>query len=54
VANLTRADAGEFPELAARIPVQSTVEVFGLSHANEAIDAVRQGRVHGAAVLDCG
>ncbi len=53
VANLTRADAEEFLELAARIPVQTSVEVFGLSEANEAIDAVRHGRVSGAAVLDC-
>ena len=53
VANLTRADAEEFLELAARIPVRTSIEVLGLSQANEAIDAVRQGRVNGAAVLDC-
>jgi alcohol dehydrogenase, propanol-preferring len=53
VANLTRADAEEFLELATRIPVRTAVEVFPLSQANEALDAVRQGRVTGAAVLDC-
>jgi propanol-preferring alcohol dehydrogenase len=53
VANLTRADAEEFLDLAARIPLQTTVEVFELNQANEAINAVRQGRVKGAAVLNC-
>jgi propanol-preferring alcohol dehydrogenase len=53
VANLTRADGDEFLALAARIPLRTHVEVFDLARANEAIDAVRHGRVHGAAVLDC-
>jgi alcohol dehydrogenase, propanol-preferring len=53
VANLTRADGEEFLALAARVPVRTTVEVFPLDRANEALDAVRAGRVHGAAVLDC-
>jgi propanol-preferring alcohol dehydrogenase len=53
VANLTRADGEEFLELAARVPVRTTVEVFPLAEANAALDALRGGRVHGAAVLDC-
>lgn len=53
VANLTRADGEEFLELAARIPLRTHVEVFELACANEAIDAVRHGRINGAAVLDC-
>ena len=53
VANLTRRDGEEFLALAARVPVRTTVEVFPLADANAALDAVRSGRVHGAAVLDC-
>jgi len=53
VANLTRSDGAEFLELAARIPLRTHVEVFELARANEAIAAVRQGRINGAAVLDC-
>jgi len=53
VANLTRRDGEEFLALAAKVPVRTTVEVFPLAEANAAIDAVRAGRVRGAAVLDC-
>lgn len=53
VANLTRQDGAAFLALAAQVPVRTTVEVFPLSEANAALDAVRSGRVHGAAVLDC-
>jgi propanol-preferring alcohol dehydrogenase len=53
VANLTRRDGEEFLALAARVPVRTTVEVFPLAEANAALEAVRSGRVHGAAVLDC-
>ena len=53
VANLTRRDGEEFLALAARVPVRTTVQPFPLTAANEALDAVRSGRVHGAAVLDC-
>jgi alcohol dehydrogenase, propanol-preferring len=53
VANLTRRDGEEFLALAAQVPVRTTVEVFPLAQANDALDAVRSGRVRGAAVLDC-
>ena len=53
VANLTRRDGEEFLALAAQVPVSTTVEVFPLREANAALAAVRSGRVHGAAVLDC-
>ena len=53
VANLTRADGDEFLALAARVPVVTHVEVFDLARANDALDAVRRGRVRGAAVLRC-
>jgi propanol-preferring alcohol dehydrogenase len=53
VANLTRNDGEEFLALAACIPVRTHVEIFELQRANEALDAVRRGRVQGAAVLRC-
>jgi propanol-preferring alcohol dehydrogenase len=51
VANLTRADAREFLALAPRVPVRSTIETFPLAAANEALAALRDGRLRGAAVL---
>ena len=51
VANLTRADGEEFLELAPRIPVRTEIEVFALEHANEALAALRAGRIRGAGVL---
>ncbi len=52
VANLTRADALDFLALAPSVPVRTEVQVFPLSAANEALTALREGHVHGAAVLD--
>ena len=51
VANLTRADGLEFLELAAQIPVRTTVEAFALADANDALARLREGRITGAAVL---
>jgi propanol-preferring alcohol dehydrogenase len=51
VANLTRRDGEAFLELAPRVPVRTEVEAYPLSAANEALTALRQGRVRGAAVL---
>src|SRR5581483_8848555 len=51
VANLTRADAHEFLPLAAQVPVRTTVDVYPLEQANEALDRLRAGKVRGAAVL---
>jgi propanol-preferring alcohol dehydrogenase len=53
VANLTRADARGFMALAARTPIRCETHVFPLAAANEALDALRCGRLSGAAVLDC-
>lgn len=53
VANLTRADGEEFLALASRVPLRTQVEVFDLARANDALNAVRSGRVQGAAVLRC-
>lgn len=52
VANLTRQDGIEFLELAPRVPVRTTVQVFPLEQANEALDRLRGGRIEGAAVLN--
>lgn len=52
VANLTRRDAVEFLDLAARIPIRTHAEVFALEEANAALDALRRGAITGSAVLD--
>jgi len=51
VANLTRRDGEEFFSLVPKIPVQTKVQTFPLSQANEALVALREGRVEGAVVL---
>jgi propanol-preferring alcohol dehydrogenase len=51
VANLTRADGSEFLELAARLPVRTRPTIFPLAQANEALAALRSGKIEGAAVL---
>jgi propanol-preferring alcohol dehydrogenase len=51
VANLTRADAVEFLDLAPRVPVRTHVTTFALEEAESALDAVRTGAIEGAAVL---
>ena len=51
VANLTRADAREFLALAPTVPVKTTVKPMPLARANEALAALRQGELTGAAVL---
>lgn len=51
VANLTRQDAEGFLELAPKVPVRITIKEFPLGEANAALDALRTGRLTGAAVL---
>ena len=51
VANLTRKDAAEFMDVAPKVPVHTATEAFRLEEANEALDSLRNGKVHGAAVL---
>jgi propanol-preferring alcohol dehydrogenase len=51
VANATRQDARELLEIAAEIPVETEVQVFPLAEANEALLAVKESRIRGAAVL---
>ncbi len=54
VANLTREDGREFLPLAARLGITPEVTVFPLAQANEAVQALREGRFTGAAVLTRG
>lgn len=51
VANLTRRDGEEFLRLAPQVPVRTEVQTFALSDANEALSALREGGLRGAAVL---
>jgi len=51
VANLTRRDGEEFLQLAARIPIRTETQTFRLEQANEALEALRRGKLRGAAVL---
>jgi propanol-preferring alcohol dehydrogenase len=51
VANLTRRDGEEFLQIAPQVPVRTEVQTFSLSAANEALSALREGRLRGAAVL---
>jgi alcohol dehydrogenase, propanol-preferring len=51
VANLTRADGERFMELAARVPIRTSVRTYRLQQANEALSDLREGRLEGAAVL---
>lgn len=51
VANMTRADARDFLELAAKIGLKPQVTAFPLDHANEALLAVKKDQINGAAVI---
>lgn len=51
VANMTRADARDFLALAAEIGLRPKVTVFSLDQANEALMAVKNDAVDGAAVI---
>jgi propanol-preferring alcohol dehydrogenase len=51
VANLTRADGERFMQVAARTPLRTETTAYPLERANEALDALRAGRLSGAAVL---
>lgn len=51
VANNTRADGEEFLAVAAAIPVRTAIEVFPLEQTNQALQALKHGRVRGAAVV---
>jgi len=51
VANLTRADAREFLDLATTMRLRTTTTPYPLREANTALDDLRSGRLNGAAVI---
>ncbi len=51
VANMTRSDARDFLKIAADIRLQPMVTVFSLDQANEALAAVKNDAIDGAAVI---
>jgi alcohol dehydrogenase, propanol-preferring len=51
VTNLTRQDGVDFLTLAPQIPIQTEIQAFPLESANEALSALRAGRIQGSAVL---
>jgi propanol-preferring alcohol dehydrogenase len=54
VANLTRRDGEEFMAAAAAARIRTKVTAYPLFEANEALEAVRRGKLNGAAVLTMG
>jgi alcohol dehydrogenase, propanol-preferring len=51
VANNTRKDGEDFLALAAKIPIVTQVQMFPLERANEALNALKNDAIRGAAVL---
>lgn len=51
VANLTRQDGEELLRIAPEVPIVTHVREYKLQEANEALSALRDGRITGAAVL---
>ena len=54
VANFTRADAREFLELAAAIPIRTAIQTFPMTEANEALGRLASGDLEATAVLVVG
>jgi propanol-preferring alcohol dehydrogenase len=52
VANLTREDGELFMKAAERVPIETKVTPFPLEQANEALNALREGEIEGAVVLE--
>ena len=51
VANNTRQDGEEFLQLAAKIPIRTHVKAYPLAEANQALNALKNDAIPGAAVL---
>ena len=51
VANNTRRDGEDFLRIAAEIPIRTEVREFALEEANEALNALKNDAIRGAAVL---
>lgn len=54
VANVARRDVQEFLALAAEIPIRPQVQEFALEDANRALVELKEGKIHGAKVLEIG
>jgi propanol-preferring alcohol dehydrogenase len=54
VANVERRDVAEFLQLAAEIPIKSSVQEFPLAEANTALMEVKESKIRGAKVLRIG
>jgi propanol-preferring alcohol dehydrogenase len=52
VANATYKDGEEFLELAAKIPVEATVNSYSLKDANRALQDLKHSRINGEAILE--
>ncbi len=51
VANLTRRDGEEFLSVAPKVPIRTTVTIYELEHAEQALADLRAGRFEGTAVI---
>ncbi|HET9746772.1 MAG TPA: zinc-dependent alcohol dehydrogenase family protein [Chitinophagaceae bacterium] len=51
VANLTRKDGEDFLKLVPQVPIRTEIQTYSLDQANDALNDIRTGKVHGAAVL---
>ena len=51
VANLTRKDGEEFLTIAPKVPVSTEITTYKLADANKALSDLRNGKIHGAALL---
>ena len=51
VANLTRQDGLDFMQLVENFPIHVSVKAFPLAEANQALTAIREGKLEGSAVL---
>lgn len=51
IANLTRKDGDNFFKILSLVKIKTQVETFRLDEANIALDCLRNGSIHGAAVL---
>ncbi len=51
VANLTREDGNQFLQLAPKVPIKTQAQTYPLHLANEALQDLKKGKIHGAAVL---
>jgi alcohol dehydrogenase, propanol-preferring len=51
VANVTRADAREFLQIAAQAKIKPEFQEYELKDANQALVEMKQGKIHGSKVL---